>query len=250
MKSLCQSVSRKIGAGLILCLTALVSGMLKQEKPDGWILSAEAKGKGENRGSGASSLMVWVYNYANISTKALGQAEEDLGRILQRAGVRIEWVDCPSTEEEAKTNSNCQERMSPLTLGLILRSKYADQTNRNKGANPYGSAELLASGHDSHYIYLYSEIISDPFFRHGLPEYQLLSLVAAHELGHILLRTSVHSNTGIMQARLKKADWDNASWGRLLFTSEQAEIIRTEIATRQNLQMRSATAIQTAGENR
>jgi predicted Zn-dependent protease with MMP-like domain len=162
---------------------------------------------------------------------------------MEKTGIGIEWIECPISEEELKGNMNCQERMPPLTLSLIIRSNSAEHISGKSHATPLGSSMLLASGHDSQYIYLYSDAIVDPQNRHGLPLYQMFSIVAAHELGHILLRSSAHSSFGLMQARLKQKDFADASFGRLFFTPQQAEIIRAEVSVRRNLQ-----ALQTAQE--
>jgi hypothetical protein len=245
MKSFCQSLLRRIGAGFLFCLIGFMTGALKPEGWNGWVLPAAAEGGQPNSAAADWMITVWVYNYANMGKKPLAQAEDDLHRILQKAGVEIKWKECPVTVEEAKTNMNCQERMPLLTLGLILRSKYADHPGGKNGANPFGSAELFAGSHDSRYVTLYAETISDPFYRHGLPEYQMLSIVAAHEFGHILLHSSTHSSVGLMQARLKQKDFAEASFGRLGFTPREAELIRAEIAARKNLE-ESQPAVQVA----
>jgi hypothetical protein len=67
-------------------------------------------------------------------------------------------------------------------------------------------------------------------------------VAAAHELGHILLGSSSHSPDGLMQARLKPKDLENASFGRLFFTSRQAATIRAEATIRNNLQDPEAIA--------
>lgn len=247
MKGFCQTLSRKAGAGFLLFLAGFVTGTLKQEGGNEWILPAEAQGRQTNPVATDSNITVWVYNYANIAPKTLLQAEKELGRILDKTKISIQWIECPATEEEAKTNLNCQERMPLLTLGLILRSKFADHAGRKSGANPFGSAELFGGSHDSRYVTLYAETIADPFYRHGLPEYQMFSIVAAHELGHILLRTSAHSAVGLMQARLKQKDFAEASFGRLGFTPREAELIRAEIANRKNLEESQPTTQVAAG---
>jgi hypothetical protein len=58
---------------------------------------------------------------------------------------------------------------------------------------------------------------------------QILGHAIAHEIGHVLLRTSGHSSTGIMRAQWTAEDLRRAARGQLLFTPEQSELIRAEI---------------------
>ena len=53
-----------------------------------------------------------------------------------------------------------------------------------------------------------------------------LGLTIAHEIGHLLLRTSTHTVTGLMGAAWGPADAQLAASGRLLFTSREAALIR------------------------
>jgi hypothetical protein len=61
---------------------------------------------------------------------------------------------------------------------------------------------------------------------------QILGYAIAHELGHMLLRTSHHSGTGIMTAKWRPTELQHAAQGLLTFTSQQAGSMRDEIAGR------------------
>ncbi len=59
----------------------------------------------------------------------------------------------------------------------------------------------------------------------------VLGHTAAHEIGHMLLPPG-HSSRGIMRARLRKADWERAAKGTLLFTRQQSEQLSTGLQAR------------------
>jgi hypothetical protein len=61
---------------------------------------------------------------------------------------------------------------------------------------------------------------------------QLLAYVIAHEIGHILLRTSGHSSIGIMRSDWNAKDLQRAAHGLLLFTPQQHEAMRIEVSAR------------------
>jgi len=64
----------------------------------------------------------------------------------------------------------------------------------------------------------------------------LLGLVMAHEMGHLLLRSADHGRTGIMRAQWIPKERD-ANRGHLFFTPKEANRMRSEV--RRRLTMKS-----------
>jgi hypothetical protein len=64
----------------------------------------------------------------------------------------------------------------------------------------------------------------------------ILVCVIAHEIGHLLLGSNSHSASGIMQGNWQRGQIRKAMTGTLLFTPEQAELIRAETQKRMRLQ--------------
>jgi hypothetical protein len=62
----------------------------------------------------------------------------------------------------------------------------------------------------------------------------LLGYVMAHELGHLLLHSTLHSNEGVMRADFRPADLKQAGQRRLTFTKEQAEALCRSVVARGN----------------
>jgi hypothetical protein len=60
----------------------------------------------------------------------------------------------------------------------------------------------------------------------------LLGHAMAHEIGHVLIRTTEHSPDGIMKARWGKADYQRAAMGLLEFTPSQRATIRERLRAR------------------
>jgi len=70
----------------------------------------------------------------------------------------------------------------------------------------------------------------------------VLGLAIAHELGHLLLGSGEHIDEGIMRPHWTRKDLHRDRRHLFLFTSEQAERIRTKISTsRAKSAMNSAT---------
>ena len=60
----------------------------------------------------------------------------------------------------------------------------------------------------------------------------MLAYCIAHEIGHLLLPAGSHSPTGIMRARWRSTDFTLIATGRLLFTREEAKLIKDEALRR------------------
>jgi len=61
---------------------------------------------------------------------------------------------------------------------------------------------------------------------------QILAHAMAHEIGHLLLNLETHSDSGIMRATWDVRTLQDACYGYLLFTPQQAELMRTEVQRR------------------
>ena len=70
----------------------------------------------------------------------------------------------------------------------------------------------------------------------------ILGHAMAHEIGHILLNLDIHTGIGIMRGSWNMDDLLDAASGQLVFTTQQAAVIRAEVARRmsQQEQLRNA----------
>ena len=64
----------------------------------------------------------------------------------------------------------------------------------------------------------------------------ILGCAIAHELGHLLLGTNSHSDTGIMRPRWEPNQFRQLMMGTLLFTTTQSNLMREQVQTRSRLQ--------------
>jgi hypothetical protein len=82
--------------------------------------------------------------------------------------------------------------------------------------------------------------------------YRVLGHAIAHELGHVLLRSCVHDNSGLMKAIWAKSDWQRAAVAIIPFTPDQSrsilqELLRIEVRETATLQ---SSAIQPRTDQR
>ncbi len=176
-------------------------------------------------------ITVGVYDYAHVMPGTLRQAEEEATRIFHLARVELEWLDCPTSVEEASKYPACEPplgamavdlRILPRSMALRLRSSREQLGFALPSAHPgrasaawvfYGRVEELAASKDA-------------------SRSQILGIAIAHEIGHLLLGPDHHSARGIMRANWGRRDLQEAARGQQFFTSKQGERIRAEVRAR------------------
>jgi hypothetical protein len=199
-------------------------------------------GSSQNAAAQADGLTITVHvtNYAGVDDKTLAGAEKFATRVFQNAGVETRWVEVPVPSAETpaepfdpKSVGLSHIRVSILTPEMAERLELKDGemgfapgkgTDRQHVYVFYGKVEALAEIRDavaiggSQYLHVTKAVI--------------LGHAMAHEIGHVLLNFESHSPTGIMRANWNMKDLLDGANGRLHFTTNQAEVIRADVARR------------------
>ena len=156
----------------------------------------------------------------SIPPTVVSRAKDEMSRIYRDAGIDIVWT---------KEASDPQ-----LTLSILSR-ELTDQltvvTTALGGA--VGTREYR--GRMAYVFYKRVERVARTYLNtsrrratHDADNVIVLGHAMAHEIGHLLLPYG-HSATGLMRADWDAKDMRLAVHGRLNFTSEQAELIRTRL---------------------
>ncbi len=175
-------------------------------------------------------LAVRVYNYAQVSSVRLRDAEEEAARVLRRAGIETNWLDCPLDSAAFKTLPGCQQDLSPTDLVLrILPQAMAERMPFHH--SKVGFAFVTKKGPRGSMLGVFYDRIRKQARGDEAATSLALGRAVAHEIGHMLLRTDAHSSRGIMRGDWQGRDFRNPT-ALLAFTSEQAELIRAEVLAR------------------
>jgi len=156
----------------------------------------------------------------SIPPTVVSRAKDEMSRIYRDAGIDIVWT---------------KEAPDPQLTLIILSRELTDQltvvTTALGGA--VGTREYR--GRMAYVFYTRVERVARTYLntsrRRGMNDtYNVIVLAhaMAHEIGHLLLPYG-HSATGLMRADWDAKDMRLAVHGRLNFTGEQAELIRTRL---------------------
>jgi hypothetical protein len=182
--------------------------------------------------SGADSsptIRIRVNNYTQATPAMLAGAEREAGRILGKAGLQTVWLDCPAGHSTANPQDPCREPLEATDIVLRVLSE-SSQNKFQDTAFGFAVVPVLATVYYDYVAHL---------ARSDNAEFEIpiiLGCVIAHEIGHLLLGSNSHSAWGIMQGHWERGQIRQAMTGTLLFTPQQAELIRAETQKRMTSQ--------------
>lgn len=174
-------------------------------------------------------LVVLVYNYAEVPGKVLATAKQEADRVFEKAGFEVDWRDCSPGLAEPEAQCADLTHSIPIRLRIIRRTKAQRKMMGTKstgvaihpGGDGVGTLATVFYGRVEH-------IAGDGSY----PVSLILGMVAAHEIGHLLLPTGEHHPHGIMRAGFSAKDWRRARQNNLSFTKKQSASIRKGLRAR------------------
>jgi hypothetical protein len=219
MKTTCKWT---LSAGLVLA--SGLTGLCQTAKAD----SSET----------SPAVTIHVRNYAGVAPRTLAEAEEVAAGIFRNAGVETRWVDDVLIAETVLVNpaNHPADSLADIQLS-ILPQEMSDRLGFPK--NVMG----LVPGTDAQVAYVFESKVNTLFnsalnaLCHGRLDRQvsrsvILGHAIAHELGHLLLDLKGHTTQGIMRAEWGLKDLWDAAHRFLLFTPQQAEVMRADVRRR------------------
>lgn len=173
---------------------------------------------------GQSSITVLVNDSASVQRDLLEKAEIEASRLFEDAGVSIRWMHC--NESDA-----CRRRLSrdEFVLSIVPNGKTHSEF-------VFGEAFLGEDGRGQYSDVFFDRIRTAPG---NIDVGRMLGVVAAHELGHLLLGSGAHSRMGIMEPTWGKSTILKVGMGTLAFTPDQARRMRRRVGENYGTQVRS-----------
>jgi hypothetical protein len=170
-------------------------------------------------------LPVKLFNDAGVGDGVLHRAKQEVAWLLKSACVELRWVPCVAVSRSNLIT--CQAPIRAIELHVLSSPATNDFREDTLGiAMPH-----LATG--SHAGVFMSRVRQLAARSVGLIDISnLLGYVMAHEIGHVLLHSTIHSDEGVMRAEFRPADLKKAGQRHLKFTTEQVEAIYRNVVER------------------
>jgi hypothetical protein len=196
------------------------------------VAAALCGGRSDAAESERHSVVVLVDDRASVRPLVLDQAEKQAARLYMPAGVKMVWRTAPDLGGAEASPGG------PLTVRVVIQARLfgtvAAVLRRSTPSPTAPSIHLMGAAPETAVscggvVYLFFDQISAFSNLQQFDAALVLGTVAAHEIGHVLLRAG-HSKDGLMGASWKPADWQRASSGQLLFSPEERQAVRNKIA--------------------
>jgi hypothetical protein len=172
-------------------------------------------------------ITVRLYNLADVRSQTLDQAMHQATLLLATAGVTAVWEQGAADSKEAHT-VDLSSRQAQKTQNSGFRKHLVLIVAGNVPAGYLPGA--LGRAFPESQIGVNAMIFYDRVERLKQTDEMdlttVLGLAMAHEIGHVLLRSSAHSQGGIMKSPWTKTDVQHAAVRLSKFTALQREAIR------------------------
>jgi hypothetical protein len=145
---------------------------------------------------GFDGLVIRVYDMTGIDRTQRTDAISAAAAILANAGVEAEWLDC--RRHPGSTTSPCDAYRRPTDL--IVRIMRGSLDGEHEDRRALGVSIVDPSARSGVLATIFVDRLAPVVRRTGVDATVLLARTLAHEVGHLLLRTSDHVATGLMRA--------------------------------------------------
>jgi hypothetical protein len=183
-----------------------------------------------------AAIIIHIYDYAKVDRQTLTEAERTAASVFRKAGVESRWVDSAEAQRTALWNPTTKGSFAPSDIQVdIIAGAMVDRLGLPDGV--IGVAPGAEPGRRLAYV-LYDRVESLAARQMSRRAHenicgsastaQILGYAMAHEIGHLLLNLVTHSDTGIMRGNWDGRTLQDACYGYLLFSSQQAGAIRAE----------------------
>jgi hypothetical protein len=167
-------------------------------------------------------LPVKLFDDADLGNYVLDLAKQEAAWLLKSVCVDVIWIFCPVVTVE--NLAACPGPANAVELHILSSPLVADLSEHIMGT---AILTVGSTGRAGVFLSRVRQTVDSEPGIIGVPG--LLGHVMAHEIGHLLLRSSVHSSEGLMRAGFRRPDLKKAAQRRLRFTREQASTIQQRV---------------------
>lgn len=170
------------------------------------------------------SLVIRVYDNAGVPVAERGRAMSRAYSILSRADIAVDWIDCPA-RKYGRQSAHCST--PPGRAELIVRLMNAPtRADGGPARNALGYTLIdMASGTGT-VATVYVDRVRSLAEGARIDRATVLGRALAHEIGHLILGSNDHSDSGIMRATWTARQLTNGKPQDWLFLPSQSEQLR------------------------
>lgn len=167
------------------------------------------------------SMVVRIYDNAGVLAEHRDRAIKGAHDILKRADVWVEWRDCPARGPRVRPGCSSAPRPEDLAVRFVRSPKQGAQDRA------LGHALIDSSTGKGTLATVFVDRVEAVAAQGRVDPWATVGRVMAHEIGHLLLGTNSHSETGLMREMWTLKDLTRNRPDDWLFSSAQRDRFRS-----------------------
>ena len=177
----------------------------------------------------APAVTIRIHDYAQVPPAMLREVQALVAGYYDAIGVRTAWAD--TFVRGQRPDGTPRASIEDLTV-IVLTERMSRRRRGSLSTAAMGFAAVGKSvpGRIAYVIYDRIDLAAGDI-AWGITD--LMSVVMAHEIGHLLLPSGSHSDGGLMRGDWNLADLRQTNRRRLQFTQHQGELIREALGVEQ-----------------
>jgi hypothetical protein len=178
----------------------------------------------------ASAITVLLYDHIGVPLTVLDEATQVVTSVYGRADVTIAWKTCLSLQTGRRMLDDCRRDLHGDEL-VVRMTRPANSPQWNVRSSALGVAVVL-DGATGFYVSVYYSRVKDLAESQRVRPGLVLGYTIAHEVGHLLLRSTAHSPLGLMRSGWDSESRKQAERGRLYLLRDQSKQAWVEASRR------------------
>ena len=193
-----------------------------------WGTMSQAK-TSDPAGAGRNVMIVYVYDYAHQDPRILLKAETIAAAVFEQAGIQAIVVDDGAATEDP-TMVPSASSIPRITVSILTPERARPL---GLACNVLGGAPGQPTDANRNLVYIVDHVANKLAEQQpNVGKARILGHAIAHEIGHLLLNMTGHSETGLMKADWKPEDMQSMTLGQLTFDAAQIARIQAEVLRR------------------
>jgi len=165
----------------------------------------------------AQTLVIGLYDYADLTAKETTRLTETAGLILADAGIQVVWAHCRGALAVTPVAA-CETEMQANQIVMRISPSGLPSSN---GDRVQHLGKTLATADGGQFASVSVPAVRAQAAEFGIVFDLLLGYAVAHEAGHCLLGPG-HSNSGLMRAAWNRKDGEEMTRLSLHLTRQEA----------------------------
>lgn len=186
------------------------------------LVAVTVGGAGVSASASGAVLRISVHDYVRLQAHAMARAQALVTRIYRTINVDTCWTHAVGARQ-----LQCQEPMAPYGHDLYILLLDSEMSERLGVADDVVGIAAVGAQGGGLVAYVLVDRITILAKQGAVDPMNVLGLVIAHEIGHLMLPANAHSLTGLMRRRWSALEFrDGAPSPHFAFTDTQADLIR------------------------